>query len=152
LTWENPKLPTDPNAVHDHAYQGKEFQFAEFTTGHGLALYDFHARMYDPCTARSLVPDPAAQFANPYLAMGNSPCNGIDPDGKLYLADDAIIGSIVFAAGYVTNGIKSGEWGMSSVKTGLIWAATALISYNTLGIASSPAASVVWGHNLPPHK
>lgn len=26
LTWENPKLPNDPEGVHDHAYQDKEFQ------------------------------------------------------------------------------------------------------------------------------
>jgi RHS repeat-associated protein len=39
------------------------------------------ARMYDGATGRWLVPDPAAQFANPYLAMGNNPVSGIDPDG-----------------------------------------------------------------------
>ncbi len=96
LTWENPKLPTDPNAVHDHAYQGKEFLFAEFTTGHGLALYDFHARMYDPATARWLVPDPAAQFANPYLAMGNNPVVGVDPDGRfVHIIIGAAVGAVV---------------------------------------------------------
>jgi RHS repeat-associated protein len=104
LTWENPKLPTDPNAVHDHAYQGKEFQFAEFTTGHGLALYDFHARMYDPCTARWLVPDPAAQFANPYLAMGNSPILQIDPDGE-FIVTAIVVGAIVGAAIGTTAGM-----------------------------------------------
>ncbi|MGF1564744.1 MAG: RHS repeat-associated core domain-containing protein [Flavobacteriales bacterium] len=51
-------------------------------TGHGLALCDFHARMYDPATGRWLVPDPAEQFANPYLAMGNNPVSYIDPDGE----------------------------------------------------------------------
>jgi RHS repeat-associated protein len=100
LTWENPKLPTDPNAVHDHAYQDKEFQFAEFTTGHGLALYDFHARMYDPATARWLVPDPAAQFANPYLAMGNNPVVGIDPDG-MFVWDTWLRG---FVSGFFSTG------------------------------------------------
>lgn len=37
LSWENPKLPNDPEGVHDHAYQDKEFQmlsqiFAFFAT------------------------------------------------------------------------------------------------------------------------
>ncbi len=111
LTWENPKLPTDPNAVHDHAYQGKEFQFAEFTTGHGLALYDFHARMYDPCTARWLVPDPAAQFANPYLAMGNNPIAVVDPDGQLAFFVPVIIGAV--AGGFIGGAIQQGDGGLS---------------------------------------
>jgi RHS repeat-associated protein len=111
LTWENPKLPTDPNAVHDHAYQGKEFQFAEFTTGHGLALYDFHARMYDPATARWLVPDPAAQFANPYLAMGNNPVAFVDPDGQLAFIVPVIIGAV--AGGFIGGAIQQGDGGLS---------------------------------------
>ena len=82
LTWEDPRLPGSPESIHDHCYQDKEFQWAEFTTGHGLALHDFHARMYDGATGRWLVPDPAAQFANPYLAMGNNPVISMDPDGK----------------------------------------------------------------------
>jgi RHS repeat-associated protein len=81
LTWENPALPGTEEGTHDCTYQDKEFQFGEFSDGHGLALYDFHARMYDGATGRWLVPDPAAQFANPYLAMGNNPVSGIDPDG-----------------------------------------------------------------------
>jgi RHS repeat-associated protein len=112
LTWENPKLPTDPNAVHDHAYQDKEFQFAEFTNGHGLALYDFHARMYDPCTARWLVPDPAAQFANPYLAMGNNPVVGVDPDGRFVIAT-IIIGA---AIGAFIGGMQADRTGGNWVK------------------------------------
>jgi len=105
LTWENPALPSTEEGIHDCTYQDKEFQFGEFSDGHGLALYDFHARMYDGATGRWLVPDPAAQFANPYLAMlvssyflrseklemtipkrsdsgGNNPVSMIDPDGR----------------------------------------------------------------------
>ena len=58
LTWEDPRLPGSPESIHDHCYQDKEFQWTEFTTGHGLALHDFHARMYDGATGRWLVPDP----------------------------------------------------------------------------------------------
>jgi len=39
------------------------------------------ARMYDPATGRWLVPDPAAQHFNPYLAMGNCPNMSVDPTG-----------------------------------------------------------------------
>jgi hypothetical protein len=31
------------------------------------------------------VPDPAEQFHNPYLAMGNTPVNGTDPNGEFFL-------------------------------------------------------------------
>jgi hypothetical protein len=129
LTWENPALPGTEEGTHDCTYQDKEFQFGEFSDGHGLELYDFHvtkllvgaqrrhrdsnpaaqrcgARMYDGATGRWLVPDPAAQFAKPYLAMlvssyflrseklemtipkrsdsgGNNPVSMIDPDGRI---------------------------------------------------------------------
>jgi RHS repeat-associated protein len=114
LTWEDPKLPSSPESIHDHCYQDKEFQWAEFTTGHGLALHDFHvtkrlvaaqrrlsdsnpaaqrcgARMYDGATGRWLVPDPAAQFANPYLAMGNNPVVSMDPDGRFIFTAATLI-------------------------------------------------------------
>jgi RHS repeat-associated protein len=104
LTWENPALPGTEEGIHDCTYQDKEFQFGEFSDGHGLALYDFHARMYDGATGRWLVPDPAAQFANPYLAMGNNPVIGLDPDGRFVpiligFAVGAYIGSAM-AAGH----------------------------------------------------
>ncbi|MFN8865257.1 MAG: hypothetical protein ACK5W1_13155, partial [Flavobacteriales bacterium] len=70
LTWHNPAEFETPEGIHDHAYQDKEYQWNEFGSGAGLALYDFHARMYDPATATWSVPDPAEQFSNPYLAMG----------------------------------------------------------------------------------
>jgi hypothetical protein len=46
-----------------------------------MALYDFHARMYDPVIGRWLVPDPAEQHFSLYLAMGNNPMSMVDPDG-----------------------------------------------------------------------
>ncbi|MFN9801485.1 MAG: RHS repeat-associated core domain-containing protein, partial [Bacteroidota bacterium] len=95
LTWHNPAAADTPEGRHDHAYQDKEFQWNEFGAGAGMALYDFHARMYDPATATWSVPDPAEQFSNPYLAMGNNPVVGVDPDGRLalsILAAGAVIG------------------------------------------------------------
>jgi hypothetical protein len=46
-----------------------------------MALYDFHARMYDPVIGRWLVPDPAEQHYSLYLAMGNNPMSMVDSDG-----------------------------------------------------------------------
>ena len=42
---------------------------------------------------RWFTPDPAEQFANPYLAMGNNPVNGTDPNGEWF------VGSII--TGYI---------------------------------------------------
>jgi Bacterial toxin 23 len=104
MPWRNPPLVGDPESIHDCTFQDKEFQFNECGDGVGLALSAFHvtklldaaqrslrdwnpaaqrcgARMYDPAIGRWLVPDPASQFANPYLAMGNNPVSMVDPDG-----------------------------------------------------------------------
>lgn len=77
--WSNPAF----GSRYDYTYQGKEWQNNEWASfgGKKLELYDFGARMYDPVLGRWNVPDPAEQYANPYLAMGNSPANQIDPDG-----------------------------------------------------------------------
>lgn len=119
LIWKNPAEPTQQEGIHDHCYQDKEFQFAEFSAGRGLALYDFHSRMYDPATARWMVPDPAEQFSNPYLAMGNNPVTFVDPDGE-FVIEAVIIGALI--GGYVggsvaNNSFSISEWDMRDAKT-----------------------------------
>jgi RHS repeat-associated protein len=119
LTWENPKLPGTEEGLHDHTYQDKEFQFAEFSDGRGLELHDFHARMYDATTGRWLVPDPAAQFANPYLAMGNSPMVSIDPDGRVVVTA-MVVGAIIgaYIGGTMTNdSMNPIEWDYNDPET-----------------------------------
>ncbi|MBW6459289.1 MAG: hypothetical protein K0B08_01840, partial [Bacteroidales bacterium] len=59
-----------------YLYQGKE------TTGDfGLWWSDFSARRFDSQLGRWHIPDPAGQFASPYLGMGNSPVAAVDPSG-----------------------------------------------------------------------
>ncbi|WOC41058.1 RHS repeat-associated core domain-containing protein [Polaribacter sp. HL-MS24] len=41
----------------------------------------FQLRLYDCRINRWMTPDPYKQYASPYMAMGNSPINRIDPDG-----------------------------------------------------------------------
>src|SRR3546814_1500226 len=59
----------------NYLYSGKELQ-------DGLKLYDFGSRFYDATTGRWSVPDPAEQYANPYLALGNNPVIYTDPNGE----------------------------------------------------------------------
>ncbi len=44
----------------------------------------FQLRMYDGRIGRWMTVDPKAQYANPYLGLGNNPFNGVDPDGGFF--------------------------------------------------------------------
>lgn len=59
-----------------HGYQG---QFAEKDEDTGTD--DFELRNYDSRIGRWTAPDPAGQFASPYVGMGNNPVSNVDPDG-----------------------------------------------------------------------
>src|SRR5690606_14454635 len=74
-------------------YTSKELQTGEFDSAlsSGLEMYDFHARFYDPQVGRWFTPDPAAQFHNPYLAMGNNPLMHVDPDGVLVFVTAPVV-------------------------------------------------------------
>jgi RHS repeat-associated protein len=70
------------NTSNNYKFQDKEFNRKEFVNTWGLDWYNHGARMYDPELGRWHVQDPALQFANPYLAMGNNPVMYTDPDGR----------------------------------------------------------------------
>jgi RHS repeat-associated protein len=59
-----------------HGYQG---QYAKKETETDWNAFEL--RMYDSRIARWLSVDPAGQFTSPYVAMGNNPVTGTDPDG-----------------------------------------------------------------------
>jgi RHS repeat-associated protein len=69
-----------------YGYQGQEneWHFA-------LNLNEFEARHYDPQSTRWMVPDPANQFASPYVGMGNAWVNGVDPDGRFVFIAAALL-------------------------------------------------------------
>ena len=75
--------------ANNYKYQGKEYQPEGFDTDGNstldtyLAWSDFDARFFDPQLGRWHVPDPANQYASPYVGMGNNPANRVDPDGKM---------------------------------------------------------------------
>jgi RHS repeat-associated protein len=88
-----------------YGYQG---EFADDETNE-TGWNSFEARMYDPVVGRWMAVDPARQFASPYKAMGNSPINSIDPDGRFERRWQAILYSI-FSGGKVEYAEDKGEW------------------------------------------
>ena len=71
------RAQTNQDKQYSFGYQG---QYAEEDKETGWS--HFEAREYDPIIGRWMVPDPAREFYSPYLAMGNSPINLVDPDGR----------------------------------------------------------------------
>ncbi len=74
----------------DNAYlfQGKEL-IAQ--TG----WHDFGSRMYYGDLGRWFAVDPQKQFGSPYLAMGNMPMMGVDPDGEwVHILIGAVAGAV----------------------------------------------------------
>ena len=67
---------TNEDTHYRYGYQG-EFSEEDEETGWN----SFELRMYDPVVARWISPDPARQYASPYVSMGNNPINLVDPDG-----------------------------------------------------------------------
>jgi len=66
-----------------YGYQG-EYSEKDEETGH----HAFELRMYDSRINRRISPDPAGQYASPYMSMGNNWISQVDPDGAK--ADDII--------------------------------------------------------------
>lgn len=68
------------NTVQPYKYNGKELDRI-----HGLDMYDYGARQYDPNIGRFTQVDPLAEkyyHLSPYAYCGNNPVNAVDPDGK----------------------------------------------------------------------
>jgi RHS repeat-associated protein len=85
----------------DNAYlfQGKEL-IAQ--TG----WHDFGSRMYYGDLGRWFATDPQKQFSSPYLAMGNIPMMGRDPNGELFGIDDLILGVVGGVANLAINAFQ----------------------------------------------
>ena len=67
-------------ALQDRKYSGKPFD-----RRHGLDLYDYGARRYDPALSRWTSPDPLCEYyynISPYAFCTNNPIRYIDPDGR----------------------------------------------------------------------
>lgn len=65
-----------------YKYNGKELD-----TKHGLNMYDYSARYFDPAVPRFTSIDPLAELyysISPYVYVGNNPLRRIDPTGMFY--------------------------------------------------------------------
>ncbi|NEN25806.1 hypothetical protein G3O08_20155 [Cryomorpha ignava] len=103
-----------------------------------------------------LLPDPAEQFHNPYLAMGNNPVMYVDPDGE-FVWIPVIIGAAIgaYIGGSTANqSYNPGNWDFQSGKTwgymiggavvgGLSGAASYAVA--TSGIPFANTASIMTG-------
>ncbi len=54
----------------------------------------------------------------------NNPLIYTDPTGELFGWDDAIVGGIGFAYGYVSYGLAHDDWGLKAIGAGAIGAGT----------------------------
>jgi|688.fasta_scaffold18725_3 RHS repeat-associated protein len=87
-----------------YLYQGKEL-IAQ--TG----WHDFGSRMYYADLGRWFATDPQKQFGSPYLAMGNVPMMGVDPDGEwVHILIGAVAGAIFNVATNIGNIKNAGDF------------------------------------------
>lgn len=68
---------------------GPTFMLQEYNEQSGL--YNFHSRLYDPVTRRFISPDPAQEYASPYVFVGNDPLSLTDPSGQVSLWGQALL-------------------------------------------------------------
>ncbi len=120
--------------LNKYGYQGDFSEHDEAT-----ALDEFDLRHYDPQIGRWTTTDPYEQFANPYLGMGNSPVNNVDPDGGCIWCE-TLEKALRLSEVTVTIG-KSAEAGINPL-TNLLSSSSGLI-YPIINISMSTALNTV---------
>jgi RHS repeat-associated protein len=111
-------LALSSNAGNGHVRNRYGYQGQERENTFALNLNEFEARHYacpdeggDPQIGRWMVPDPANQFASPYVGMGNEWVSGVDPDGRFLFMPifaGAVIGAGVSTVTHATTVFLSG--------------------------------------------
>lgn len=99
-------------------------------------LYNFRARLYHPVLRRFVSPDPARQFASPYVFVGNDPLTMVDPSGGLSLWGRVGLGALMAAVTVAGVGLSLFTGGASDA------AATALDATLAAGEAAEGASEV----------
>jgi len=94
---------------NDYRY-GFQGQFSEKDKESGWL--NFKLRMYDPSIGRWMTTDPFKQYSSPYVGMGNSWVNSIDPNGGFSFKLFAQVYSKIIGGSYYYNGK---EWLVNKV-------------------------------------
>jgi RHS repeat-associated protein len=123
-------------------------------TGHEhldeFGLINMNGRVYDPELGIFLSPDNYVQAPdntqnfNRYAYCFNNPLMYTDPTGNWAGWDDLIVGGIGFAYGYVSYGLRNGDWGWKAVGAGAIGAGTFLMGYYSGGASSTGSVANVF--------
>ena len=139
----NTGVTTVPDAMGvmliDRGYTGHEHLL-------GVELINMNGRLYDPKFHRFLSPDNyvqspySTQSYNRYGYVTNNPFKYTDQSGEWFGLDDLVVAGASFIIGYVGSGLSTGNWGWSSVKSGLITAVTGWLLYNSAGASSGITA------------
>jgi hypothetical protein len=92
----------------------------------------------NPLVGRMLSPDNYVQSGlsdnyNRYSYVMNNPMKYSDPSGEVFGWDDVAVFGAGFAIGYVSSGIKTGDWGWSSVGKGALTGVMFELGYLTCG-------------------
>jgi RHS repeat-associated protein len=102
-------------------YTGKEHQTGEYMDRdidqRGLEMFDFEARFWEPQLARWTSPDPAMQFSNPYLGIGNNPVMYVDPDGEFILIAAGVLVGAYIGGAMANDHMNPGKWDYQSANT-----------------------------------
>jgi RHS repeat-associated protein len=128
-------------------YSGKEHQTSEYQergiNAKGLEMFDFHARFWEPQLARWTAPDPAMQFSNPYLGIGNNPVMYVDPDGEfVFIAAGFLVGAYIGGA-MANDHLNPGKWDFQDANTWIgmgVGGAIGAFGGHALGAAKGKAA------------
>ncbi|MEU4473205.1 RHS repeat-associated core domain-containing protein [Micromonospora sp. NPDC023888] len=116
-------------------FTGQEF---DAETG----LYAFPARLYDPSIARFLNPDPAGQYASPYLYAGNQPTLLTDPTGQLTSLGESAVEMGLFLTILATVVVSAGA---SAALVPAVMAAEGILAATVAGAGIGAVGGSVMG-------
>jgi RHS repeat-associated protein len=139
--WGKRSLTTDNTATGNYVlyrgYTGHECIDDCSAIAYNFSIINMNGRLYDPTIGRMLSTDNyvqgGSQGFNRYSYVHNNPMKYTDPSGELLGYDDLAVAGAGFAFGYVSSGVKTGNWGWGSVKNGLMYGAMFELGYLTGG-------------------
>jgi len=115
-----------------------------------FGLINMNGRIYDPQAGMFLSPDPYVQAPGDWLNYNRygyclfNPLSYTDPSGELWWLIPAAVG---FVTNYVSSGLQSGDWGWSSIASGVFGAGAAVLGYHMMGGVAAMSGWQFAGYN-----